>query len=148
MKTLWNAADREELCRRLERLTPEAERQWGRMSAPQMVAHVVDCLRMSIGDLHVPSKKLPIRFTPIKQLLIYCLPFPKNAPTAPEVIGRVAADWPSECRTLATLIDRFAARDRSGDDWPEHPAFGTMSGGSWGVLMYRHTDHHFKQFGV
>jgi hypothetical protein len=33
-------------------------------------------------------------------------------------------------------------------EWPEHPAFGRMSRRVWGVLGYRHLDHHFRQFGV
>jgi len=148
MKTLWNASDRLELCSRLGRLSPDAERKWGRMSAPQMLAHVVDCMRMSLGDLRVPSKNLPLRFTPIKQVVIYLLPFPKSAPTAPEVIARPPVDWPSECRSLTMLFEQFAARERSSPDWPDHPAFGRLTGNTWGVLMYRHTDHHFRQFGV
>lgn len=148
MKTLWDPAARRELCDRLTRLTPAATRRWGTMSAPHMVAHLVDSMRMAIGDIPVASKNLPLRFTPIKQLIIYCLPFPKGAPTAPELVSRLPADWPSECATLLTLIDRFADRSRSAPGWPDHPAFGKLTGNSWGVLAYRHIDHHLRQFGV
>jgi len=147
MRTMWNDADRQELHDRLSRLDPAAPRRWGTMSAPQMMAHLVDAMRMAHGELHVPSKNLPLRYTPIKQVVIYWLPFPKGAPTAPQLVSRSAADWPSECATLATLIDRFAARDLAGP-WPEHPAFGRLTGKAWGVLTWRHIDHHFKQFGV
>ena len=147
MKTLWNGPDRRELKDRLARLTPGAQRKWGTMSAPQMMAHLVDAMRMTHGDLHIPSKNLPLRFTPIKQLVIYWLPFPKGAPTAPQLVSRPPADWPSECATLATMIDRFGERDRAAA-CPEHPAFGKLSSKAWGVLAYRHIDHHFKQFGA
>jgi hypothetical protein len=30
----------------------------------------------------------------------------------------------------------------------EHPIFGTMSPQDWGVLLYKHTDHHLRQFGL
>jgi hypothetical protein len=26
--------------------------------------------------------------------------------------------------------------------------FGKITGAQWGRLLYRHTDHHFTQFGV
>ena len=147
MKTMWNVADRRELRDRLSRLDAGAQRRWGTMSAPQMIAHLVDAMRMTYGDIQIPSKNLPIRYPPLKQLIIYWLPFPKGAPTAPQLISRPPADWPSECATLATMIDRFAECDASGP-WPEHPAFGPLTGRAWGVLAWRHIDHHFKQFGI
>jgi hypothetical protein len=147
VKTMWNASDRKELGDRLSRLEPGASRRWGTMTAPQMLAHLTDALRMAVGEIAIPSKKLPIRYTPLKQLIIYWLPFPKGAPTAPEIVSRVAADWPSECATLAGLMQRFAERDRAAR-WPDHPAFGRLTGNAWGVLVYRHMDHHFRQFGV
>lgn len=30
----------------------------------------------------------------------------------------------------------------------DHPIFGRMSVRDWGVLLYKHTDHHFRQFGI
>lgn len=146
MKTLWDDACRRELQDRLSRLDPNAARRWGKMSAPQMVAHLVDSMRMAQGEIRVPSKNLPLRFTPIKQIVIYWLPFPKGAPTAPALISRPPADWATECATLATMVDRFAERDRAAE-WPDHPAFGSLTGAQWGVLVYRHMDHHFRQFG-
>jgi hypothetical protein len=45
------------------------------------------------------------------------------------------------------LLDR-AASARTTDTWPEHPAFGKLSTRAWGVLIYRHMDHHLRQFGA
>ena len=53
-----------------------------------MLAHLNDSYRMCTGELKVKSKNLPLRYTPIKQLVIYVAPFPKGAPTAPELIAR------------------------------------------------------------
>jgi hypothetical protein len=147
MKTMWDNAARAELRERINRLTPEASRRWGSMSAPQMLAHLVDSLRMTFGELPVASKNLPLRFTPIKQLVIYWLPFPKGAPTAPELVSRIATDWPGDRATLLTLVEHFVERGRSAH-WPDHPAFGRLTADQWGVLVYRHMDHHLKQFGV
>jgi hypothetical protein len=147
MKTLWDPTVRRELCERLDRLSPEAERRWGSLTAPGMVAHLVDAMLMTFGELSVPSRHFPIRYPPLKQLIIYWLPFPKGAPTAPEIIGRLPADWHAECASLRTLVHRFAERDRHGS-WPDHPAFGSLTGRAWGVLAYRHIDHHLRQFGV
>jgi Protein of unknown function (DUF1569) len=147
MKTIWDVSARDELRERIGRLSPTANRLWGKMSAPEMIAHLVESMRMANGEIAVPSKKLPLRFTPIKQFVIFVAPFPKGAPTAPQLIGRSAVDWPSECGTLCRGMDQFAERGRSAA-LPEHPAFGKLTARAWGRLIYRHMDHHLRQFGV
>jgi hypothetical protein len=147
MKSFWNEPDRAEVRERLARLTPGHAARWGRMSAPQMVGHLSDALRMSFGELPVRSKRLPLRYWPLKQLVIYLLPFPKGAPTAPELVSRTPDEWDAERRACTELVDRFGA-ERPERAWPEHPAFGRLSPRAWGVLAYRHADHHLRQFGV
>jgi hypothetical protein len=147
MKTFWESSDREELSTRMALLTPEKSPLWGQMTARQMLAHVVDALRMAMGDIKTKEIRLPIRFTPLKQLIIYGPPFPKSSPTAPELQGRQADDWDSECTTLCQLMDSFAALPPE-NKFPPHPAFGTLSRRAWGVLEYKHLDHHLRQFGV
>jgi len=61
MATFWDPAIREDMCRRIGRLTPETTARWGKFSAAQMVAHLNDALRMATGDLAVAPRKLPIR---------------------------------------------------------------------------------------
>ena len=148
MKTLWDAGARNELSKRLENLKPDTPPQWGSFNASQMLAHVVDALRMATGELPTKSKKLPIRFTPLKQLIIYGPPFPKGAPTAPELLTRNASDnWDGECSDFRQMMDSFANRPAD-TPFPYHPAFGKLSRRAWGALGYKHIDHHFRQFGI
>lgn len=147
MKTVWDADTRHELGARLGALTPEATARWGRMHARQMLAHLVDAARMALGELDVPARSRLLSWTPLKQFIIYCAPFPRNAPTAPELIARSAEDWAGDVARLERLLGTFASRDPHGS-WPRHAAFGSMTGRAWGVLIYRHTDHHLRQFGV
>jgi hypothetical protein len=147
MKTVWNPEDCRELRERIGRLSPHTRGLWGRMTAPQMVVHLVDALKMAAGELACEPKNLPIRHPPLKQLIIYVLPFPKGAPTAPELLERAAGTWPEDMTELRTRLDGFASRGPAGTA-PDHPAFGRMTGKAWGVLVYRHMDHHLKQFGV
>ena len=148
MKTFWDPAAREELCRRSERLAPDARARWGRLTSAQMLAHLNDAMRMTIGELPVKPKRTPIRYPPLKQLIIYALPFPKGAPTAPELLARCdAACFADEQAAFRQLADRLASKSAH-DAWPEHPAFGRLTHRAWGVLAFRHTDHHLKQFGV
>lgn len=147
MKSILERGARADLVERLGRLSPDRKPAWGRMDAPQMVCHVSDAFRMALGDLAVRPRKLVLRYPLIKQLIIYVVPFPKGAPTAPELRARVPAEWGGEIETLRLLVDRFAERSMD-DEWPAHPAFGRLSGRAWGALAYKHADHHFRQFGI
>jgi hypothetical protein len=147
LKSLANATERRELLDRLERLRPEASPLWGRMTAPQMLAHLSDWMLMASGELPIAAKKVVLRFPPLKQLAIYWLPFPKGVPTARELIARTPSEWNVERASLRERMqsfDKLHVKSR----WPDHPIFGRMTAQSWGVLGYRHTDHHLRQFGV
>jgi len=146
-KSVWNAQARQELLDRLQRLGPESTPRWGRMNAAQMLAHLRMWMQMATGELKTASKNLPIQYPPLKQLLIYWLPFPKGVPTAPELIVREELDWAGEYAAVRRQLQSFAPPEPE-TKWPLHPAFGIMTTKAWGVLAYRHTDHHLKQFGV
>jgi hypothetical protein len=146
MRSLWNVEDRRALDARIARLTPGHRAQWGRMSAPQMVVHLADAVRMATGELPIPMRKTFARFTPIRQLRIYVVPFPKGVPTAKQ-LQRTPGDWSADVADLRAMLEVFAARDRSAP-WPAHPFFGPLGPHAWGVLTRRHFDHHLRQFGV
>lgn len=148
MPTMWDQQTRDETLARLARLRPDAPARWGKLTCPGMLAHLNDSMRMPLGDVTPQSKNLPLRFFPLKQLIIYVAPFPKGAPTAPELIARCGgANWDDEVTAFKELVGRLAARSDS-TVWPPHPAFGAMSRRDWGVLGYKHISHHFTQFGV
>ena len=147
MKSIWQDESRQELSERLRALVWNNPAQWGKFTAPKMVCHLADSLRMAMGELAVEPKRLPIRYPPLKQLIIYVAPFPKSAPTAPELLTREPREWANDVADVQGLLARAAAA-RTTDTWPEHPAFGKLSKRAWGVLIYRHMDHHLKQFGA
>ena len=86
MKTIWETAAQRELSDRLSGLSADHRALWGKMSAQQMVCHLTESLKMALGELPVAPKNLPLRYPPLKQLIIYVAPFPKSAPTAPELV--------------------------------------------------------------
>jgi hypothetical protein len=147
MKTIWEQDARLDLVRRINAVSGDAKPLWGRMSAGRMLRHLAQGMAMANGTLATKSKKLPIRYFPLKQLILYLLPFPKGAPTAPELLegdeSSVDAARADVLRGMDDLVNRADAAA-----WPEHPAFGNLSRRAWGVLVYRHSDHHLRQFGV
>ena len=147
MRSIWQDEARRELNDRVGALAWDGRAAWGRFTAPKMVCHLAESLKMAMGDLKVTPKRLPIRYPPLKQLIIYVAPFPKSAPTAPELLRREPSEWTQDIADVQALLAR-AASARITDGWPEHPAFGKLSKRAWGVLIYRHMDHHLRQFGA
>jgi hypothetical protein len=57
-------------------------------------------------------------------------------------------DFEAECSRLATRIDQVVQRGATKTEGLVHPFFGRLSGDEWGRLIYKHLDHHLRQFGV
>lgn len=122
-----------------------------------MLSHVIQSLRVMTGEIPMPAEPTPriVRTAPVRFLLIYVLPFPRGLPTSPVLLERPAYDpgeiteraWQAEVQIFAELLETIGRRATT-KDWPPHAAFGTLSGRQWGVLQYRHVDHHFRQFAV
>ena len=146
--SMWDRSVRASFAARANKLTPDSKAGWGKFNVSGMMAHLNDSYRMALGELIIPSKNVPLRYPVIKQLVIYVLPFPKGAPTAPQLLARCdKASLAEEQQAMAKMFERLAAV-KPGDPLQEHPAFGVLSHNAYGVLMARHTDHHLKQFGV
>jgi hypothetical protein len=145
--TLWKVEDRESLLARFGQLQPATRPAWGTLDAPRMVTHVTDALRASLGEVPLTPMNGPLAVWPVNALVMFYLPWPKSAPTAPELLARAPISLSVELDTLRQSVGRFVAREQQ-TEWPPHAAFGRLSGPQWGRLMYRHFDHHLRQFGV
>jgi hypothetical protein len=146
--SMWDPSLRASFTERLRKLNVDSKGAWGKFSATGMLAHLNDSYRMCTGELVVKPKNLPLRYTPIKQLIIYVFPFPKGAPTAPELIARCdGAVLDDEKQAFAAMFAKLAALT-PGDRLQPHPAFGPLTHKDYGALMAKHTEHHFRQFNI
>ncbi|MBL8987737.1 MAG: DUF1569 domain-containing protein [Gemmatimonadetes bacterium] len=147
MKTLNDPAARREIITRLERLYPTTPGQFGTLTAPRMVTHLIDSARMMLDEVPGLGTGKPIAsWPPIKQLIIYVLPIPKaRAKTAPQLLATAPTNLGADIARLAELLERWGTGTRMA---ATHPFFGSMTRSSWGVLGYKHFDHHLRQFGV
>ena len=59
--TLFSRSARATIHVRIDELSPESLRQWGKMPAPQMVCHVADQLRVALGDIEARAGRLSLR---------------------------------------------------------------------------------------
>ena len=148
MKSLRNERDRLEVLRRLDRITPESQPAWGRLTAPGMICHVGDALRVALGEraMRPPARRRFTRF-PLKHLFLYVIPMPRNLPTSRVLLSTAPTDFAQDRQACADLVRRFASSPSSGKG-PSHQVFGVLTWPQWGVLQWCHLDHHLRQFGA
>lgn len=148
MGSILNDSDRTAITARLRSLSTSSTRRWGQMDVAGMLQHLQLSTRMALGDLDVPSvNKRAFQMFPLKHLILYVLPFPKGPPTAPALKTSDAASLEAERTALLELLERIGTGPRDGNG-PAHPLFGPLSWREWGVVTYKHADHHLKQFGA
>ncbi len=139
-----------EVQNRLGKLTPTSKRQWGKMSAHEMVCHLSDSFGLALGRKTASDASGVLQRTVMKWFALYVpIPWPKGVGTRPEmeqgVGGTRPGDFERDCAVLAGLMTEFA-QQASFD--VGHPIFGRMSREEWMRWGYLHVDHHFRQFGV
>ena len=148
MGSILNDVERTALCQRIGSVTSASVPRWGKMDARAMLTHLKQSALMALGELPVASKsKRAFQVFPIKHLILHVVPFPKGAPTAPELLVPDTADVDAIRSELVSLIERIGTGPHEGYG-PVHPLFGKLSFREWGVATYKHTDHHLRQFGV
>ncbi len=150
MRNLFEAARVDEIKRRMAQLRPESERQWGKMTAAQAVAHCSGGMELALGD-RTPPRMFVGRIIGgiIKpKVLGNDEPLPRNSPTVKGLVVQDDRDLAKERERLCGLIDRFAAAGAKGCTAQPHSFFGPLTPDEWAILMYKHLDHHLRQFGV
>ena len=149
MKTIFDTETRDELFERLGRLSPQSERQWGKMAPSQMMEHVARALDMAMGKK--PMKQIFLgrvlsRF--FKKEFLGEKPFKPNRPTGPDFRIKDEPEFEATRARLSRQINEFHDLGESGLDGNVHGFFGPLTGKQWGETQYKHLDHHFRQFGV
>ena len=113
-----------------------------------MVCHLSAALRQGLGEIDPGKPFGPMALPGINWLVIHVVPWPKGgAKSPPELLTTKPTTWDADKAALDKLIERFGQRSPKAK-WPASSSFGAISGRSWGVLQYRHLDHHLRQFNV
>jgi len=146
MPTLFSPTDREAILRRLRRLTSSTVPNWGKFTAPRMLCHIADQLRLALGDLPAERKDSLLSRTLLRWLVVHT-PFqapPGKVETLRELLTSTPTIWGDDMRACETLVTRLPAAATLSP----HPVFGRLSRREWGLLTWKHLDHHLRQFGL
>lgn len=148
MKSLFNETDYKEIRKRIEHLTANNQRQWGKMNIAQMLAHCSIGFEIVIGKLPFEDYSNFITRTIVKIIVLKLVKkgdLGKNQTTFALYKIRDEREFETEKARLLEGIDAFYnLRDK--DEIGRHPYFGSLSKDDWGAMQYVHTNHHLKQF--
>ena len=134
---------------RLDSLSPETPRLWGKMTAPQAVAHCCLSMQTAVGDHRPKQMWLGKLIGPlVVRSWLGEKPIGRNSPTDPKFVVRDERELDFERERLKGLIQRFHAGGVKACTTHPHSFFGKLAPEQWARLMYKHLDHHLKQFGA
>ncbi len=147
MKSLFDAEAFSEIKNRLNNLSENSERQWGKMTPGQMVHHCQAPLNIMLEKVDYGFKPNWLAKVFFKKSLYSDKLWKKNMFTPKQFRETGTRDLVREKQNLEALIDEAGGqRDRA--EWNPHPGFGYFTKEQYGKMQYKHLDHHFRQFGI
>ena len=146
MKTIFDKTTRDEVISRVNKLNENSTAQWGTMNICQMLKHCTLGEEMYLGRKKYKRKFIGRLFgrMGLKNLLKDEKPLQRNAPTSTAFkIKEEGRDINAERKKWVSLIQEYA--NYSNNDFV-HWFFGKMTKEQVGYFVYKHTDHHLRQF--
>ncbi len=149
MKHLFEKSCTEEILNRIEKLSPTAKAQWGKMNVAQMITHCQRVIELAISDKKVSRSFMGLLFGKmVKPSVINEQPFKKNAPTDKNFLVTDERVFETEKAKLISLIKQFQEGGEAKISKHPHPFFGEFTASDWSRSQYKHLDHHLSQFGA
>ena len=147
MKSVLDKTAREELINRINQLNENSMAQWGKMNVYQMLKHCVLCEELYLGKIKHKRSFMGRLFgkAGLKNILREDKEFPKNAPTSDAFkVKEENGDITSEKQKWIVLIEEYGNYSNNFTHW----FFGRMTKEQVGQFVYKHNDHHLRQFNV
>jgi hypothetical protein len=148
VKSLFDQTACEEIIERLNKLHANSPRHWGKMNAAQMLTHCKEAYKVPLTSKPLKKHPLSIIGWMFRSQLYSNKPYRQNLPTAPNFIVKDERDFDKEKEEMLSIIKAFYERGASGIGDKVHPMFGRLTADQWGRSMWKHLDHHLRQFGV
>jgi len=136
----------------LKHLAPDARGKWGVMNGQQMVEHFSHAVRNATGKLKLPIVNEGEKLQQYRTFLMSEAPFPENTKNS------LLKETPEPLKhpTMQNAIEElqqefnnfFQDFEKEPDKTTMNPFFGELTFEQNIRLLYKHAQHHLKQFGL
>lgn len=149
MKSIYEQATLQEINSRIDSLSANSHRQWGTMTVAQMLAHCSVPIEIALGDKHARPALISRLFAPfIKKVIVGDKPFKQSLPTDKNFLITDDRDFDKEKTRLKALVHRVSTGGAALMEGKPHAFLGKLTAQEWSTSLYKHLDHHLRQFGV
>jgi hypothetical protein len=150
LPSVYSSKTTEETLSRLNKLSAQTQPLWGKMNASQMLAHLNVTYDLAYEKIN-PSvsffNKLMMKLF-VKKIIVSEKKYPQNSRTAPVFIISNERDFEKE---KALYIKNINDTEKKGSiyfEGKENSSMGKLTAIEWNNMFYKHTNHHFEQFGI
>jgi len=146
MKTIFDETVRAQLIDRIDTLNENSVALWGKMNVYQMLEHCRIYEEMMLGKNKYQRVFLGRLFgkMALKEFTQDDSPIKQKTPTLSQLkIKEKSGDIESERKKWIALLNEYANPQ---EHEIVHSFFGKLSQEQVGQLVYKHTDHHLRQF--
>ena len=138
----------EDIIRRINNLTPDTPPNWGKMDVAQMLAHCNVTYELMYENKH-PRPGFLMTFilkSFVKKMVTSEKPYKHNSQTAPVFLIKGKKDFEAEKARLIGYIQKTQQLGEAHFDNKLSHSFGALNKTEWNNMLYKHLDHHLKQF--
>lgn len=150
LPNIFNSETTEIILKRLENLKANSQPKWGKMNASQMLAHLNIAYDIAYGKIESKPSFI-IKFLMklfIKNGIVNEKSYPQNSRTAPEFIIADKRDFDLEKSKYIKNVRETEVHGAAYFEGKENPSMGKLTAVEWNNMFYKHTNHHFDQFGI
>lgn len=146
---IFNQSDYQGVLKRINALDKQNQRKWGKMNLNQMLEHCSLQLKLGLGIIEQVDYEgnFIMRTWFGRWSFFYVMPWTKGLPTPSrmDIIKSEISSLEFEAgkNELLGLLEKV----QNNPNLKPHPFFGPLNQKDWGRLIWKHLDHHLKQFG-
>lgn len=146
MKSIFSDSTRDELINRINSLNEGSIAQWGKMNVYQMVKHCILCEEMYLGKTKYKRNLLGFLFGKIalNKLMKDEAPKKRNSPTKSNFKNlELTGNFDGEKSKWIRLVKEYETYSENNF---VHWFYGKMTKDQIGISVFKHIDHHLRQF--
>lgn len=149
MESLFDKNTYNSIKARLNKLDSDSTQLWGKMDVAQMLQHCTRTFGYALATNAAPRSLFGVLVGwMFKKSLYNNRLWKQGLPTAPHLRVAEPLNVNAEKKRLNETIDEFFNRGPEKTGMFTHPVFGNFTKDQWGMMCFKHLDHHFRQFGV